>query len=249
MRELLLVGVYASAISAQEFRATLSGRVTDPAGAAVPEVKIEARLVSTGAVSTTNTVEDGSFRIPFLQPGEYTITAEKEGFQKAIRQGILLQVSERAALDIVLRLGEVTQSITVQADTGMVETETADRVLTIEHGRILNTPLQGRNIFANAWSTPGVTLTAAVQRPRPFDIAGSSAMAISGGQPSGNEVLIDGVSNLARAGQVAYVPQAEATGEFKVQTTTYDAQYGWTTGGVVNIVTKGGTNQWHGAAF
>ena len=190
---LLLVGIGVSTLCAQEFRANLSGRVKDPAGAAVPDVQIEARLGSTGAVSTTKSVEDGSYRIPFLQPGEYTVTAEKVGFQKAVRQGVVLQVSERAALDIVLKLGEVTQSVTVRADTAVVETETADRGLTIERGRILNTPLQGRNIFANAWSTPGVTLTAAVTRLRPFDIAGSSAMAISGGQPSGNEVLIDGV--------------------------------------------------------
>src|SRR5207244_2110422 len=72
---------------------------------------------------------------------------------------------------------------------------------------------------------------------------------VNGSRPSTNEVLIDGVSNLARASSVAYVPPVEATDEFRVQTTNYDAQYGWTTGGVVNILTKGGTNEWHGSAF
>ena len=237
------------AASAQEFRATLSGRVSDPSGAGVAEVRIEARSASTGSVTNTTSGEDGSYRIPFLDPGVYTVSVEKTGFQKSVRDGIRLQVAERAVLDIPMQLGEVTQSVNVSADVAVVQSESADRGLTIDNNRVLNTPLQGRNVFANAWSAPGVILTASAQRIRPFDIAGSSSMAISGGQPSGNEVLVDGVSNLAGARQVAYVPQVEATSEFKVQTTSYDAQYGWTTGGVVNTITKGGGNQFHGTLY
>ena len=235
--------------SAQEFRATLSGRVSDPSGSGVPGVRIEARSAATGAAAAATSAEDGSYRIPFLDPGLYTLTLEKTGFQKSIRQGVQLQVAERAVLDIPLQLGEVTQSVNVTADVAIVQTESADRGLTIDNNRVLNTPLQGRNVFANAWSAPGVILAAAVARIRPFDIAGSSSMAISGGQPNGNEVLVDGVSNLAGARSVAYVPQVEATSEFKVQTTSYDAQYGWTTGGIVNTITKSGTNHIHGSLY
>ena len=234
---------------AQEFRATLSGRVNDPGGAGVPGVRIEARLTATGVVAFTTSLDDGTYRIPFLDPGVYTLTLEKAGFQKSVRSGVQLQVAERAVLDIPLQLGEVTQSVNVTADIAVVQTESADRGLTIDNNRVLNTPLQGRNVFANAWSAPGVILAASVARIRPFDIAGSSAMAISGGQPNGNEVLVDGVSNLAGARQVAYVPQVEATSEFKVQTSSYDAQYGWTTGGIVNIITKSGGNQIHGTLY
>src|SRR5882672_11030071 len=233
----------------QEFRATITGRVTDASGSAVAGAKVDVKGTATGTVQSTRTGDDGAYQAPFLNPGEYVVTVEKAGFRRAVREGIRLQVAERAAIDFALQLGELTQSVTVQADAPVLETETADRGLAIESNRILNTPLQGRNVFANAWSAPGVTVTAAAQRLRPFDIAGSSALAISGGQPSGNEVLIDGVSNLARAGQVAYVPQVEATGEVKVQTTMYDAQNGWTTGGVVNVVTKSGGNQWHSTVF
>ncbi|MCC6391527.1 MAG: carboxypeptidase regulatory-like domain-containing protein [Bryobacterales bacterium] len=234
---------------AQEFRATLTGRVTDASGGAVAGAKVEVKSATTGAVQSTVSQADGSYQVPFLTPGEYAVTVEKEGFRRAVREGIRLQVAEKASLDFSLQLGEVSQSVTVEANTSVLETETADRGLAIENNRILNTPLQGRNVFANVWSAPGVTVTAAVQRLRPFDIAGSSSIAISGGQPSGNEVLIDGVSNLARAGQVAYVPQVEATGEVKVQTTMYDAQNGWTTGGVVNVITKSGGNDFHGTVF
>ncbi len=236
-------------LAAQEFRATLSGRITDPSGAAVGGAKIEARMLATSAIATSMSAEDGSYQLSFLTPGAYVITVEKTGFRKSVREGVNLQVAERGVADIALAIGETTQSITVAAGTALIETESADRGLTIESKRVLNTPLQGRNIFAQAWSAPGVAVTAAVQRLRPFDIAGSSGMAISGGRPSGNEVLIDGVSNLTRAGSVAYVPPAEGTAEFKVQTTSYDAQYGWTTGGVVNVVTKSGGNQWHGSLF
>ncbi len=237
------------ALFAQEFRATLSGRVTDPSGAAVAGATVEASSAATGVALSATSGEDGNYSIPFLQPGTYKITVQKAGFQKAVRDALRLQIAERASLDLSLQVGEVSQSVNVTSDVSVVQTEGADRGLSIENNRVLNTPLQGRNVFANAWSAPGVTVTGAVTRLRPFDIAGSSSIAISGGQPFGNEVLIDGVSNLAGARQVAYVPQVEGTGEMKIQTTSYDAQYGWTTGGVINIITKSGTNQYHGAVY
>ena len=236
-------------LPAQEFRATLSGRITDPSGAVVSGARMEVKSVATGAVSNTQSGEDGGYQVSFLIPGEYVVTVEKEGFRRTVREGIRVGVAERAALDIGLAVGEISQSVTVAAETSLVQTETADRGLTIESKRVANTPLQGRNIFAQAWSAPGITVTASVTRLRPFDIAGSSSMAISGGRPSANEVLIDGTSNLSRAGQVAFVPSVEATAEFRVQTTSFDAQYGGTTGGVVNITTKSGTNEWHGSLF
>ena len=234
---------------AQEFRAALSGHITDPSGAAVSGARIEIKSTTTGAVLNTVSADDGSYQFPYVNPGEYTITVEKAGFRRVVRVGVTLKVSERGVVDIPLSLGEVTQSVNVSADAALVQTESADRGLSIENNRVENTPLQGRNIFAQAWSAPGVAVTAAVQRLRPFDIAGSSGISISGGQPSGNEVLIDGVSNVSTGNSVAYVPPVEGTAEFKVQTTSYDAQYGWTTGGVVNIVTKSGTNDLHGSAY
>jgi hypothetical protein len=234
---------------AQEFRATLSGRITDSAGAAVAGAKIEARDANTGALAATTSADDGSYQMAFLTPGSYVITLEKPGFKKYIREGVKLEVAERATVDIQLALGEVTQSVTVTADSAILETESADRGLTVETNRVLETPLQGRNPFAQAWSAPGVVENAAAQRLRPFDISGSSSITVNGGRPSMNEVLVDGVTSLLEAQSVSYVPTAEATGEFKIQTTNFDAQYGWTTGAVVNIVTKNGTNDFHGSVF
>src|SRR5579859_5823454 len=247
MRSFFVVFLVCLSLSAQEFRATLSGRVTDPAGGAVSDAKVQIRDAGTGAVSNTVSGSDGSYSVSYLTPGNYVITVEKPGFRKSIREGVKLEVAEHATVDIQLAVGEVSQSVTVTENSAILETESADRGMTIESNRVLNTPLPGRNPFAQVWEAPGVVENAAAQRLRPFDIAGSSSITVNGGRPSMNEVLVDGVTSLFEAQSVSYVPTAEATGEFKVQSTNFDAQYGWTTGAVINIITKSGTNEYHGS--
>jgi hypothetical protein len=249
MRFLASLLILSSSAFCQEFRATLSGHITDAAGAGVPAAGITVQNTATGDTSTTKSGDDGNFLVSFLTPGNYLVSVEKAGFKKEIRQGVTLDVAAHAVLDIALTVGDVTQSVTVAANTETLETETADRGLTIDSTRVLEVPLMGRNPFAAAWSAPGVIQNASTQRLRPFDISGSSSMAIDGGRPSTNEVLVDGVTSLLEATSVSYVPTAEAVSEFKVQTTNFDAQYGWTLGGVVNMITKNGTNQFHGSVF
>ncbi len=233
----------------QEFRATLSGRITDSAGAMVPLAKITVRSADKGETFATLSGQDGSYQVSFLTPGSYVVTVERTGFKTAIREGVNLQIAQHGVVDITLAVGEVDQSVTVMANANILETETADRGLTIEPNRVLSMPLQGRNPFSAAWSAPGVIENAAAQRLRPFDIAGSSSMVINGGRPSTNEILVDGVSSLSQASSASYVPTAEAVGEFRVQNTNFDAQYGWTLGGVVNMITKSGSNEFHGSLF
>src|SRR6476469_1007591 len=96
-------------LPAQEFRATLSGRVTDPTGALIAGAKVEAKAVATGAVSSTVSGNDGDYQIPFLPPGEYVITVQKEGFRRAVREGVTLQVAERAVADLSLEVGAVSE--------------------------------------------------------------------------------------------------------------------------------------------
>ena len=135
---------------AQEFRATLSGHITDPTGSAVSGAKIEIRSAGTGAVVNLISDEEGSYLVPFINPGEYVVTVEKLGFRRVVRSGITLKVSERAVVDVPLSLGEVSQSVNVTADAALVQTESADRGLSIENNRVEKTPLQGRNVFAQA---------------------------------------------------------------------------------------------------
>lgn len=249
MRLFASLFLFSSLAFSQEFRATVIGRVTDPAGAPVPAANVTVQNTETGEISRAKSGDDGNYEVAFLIPGNYIVTVEKAGFKKEIRQGVTLDVAQRAVVDVALAVGDVAQSVTVAANAEALQTETADRGLNIDSGQVLDVPLMGRNPFAAAWSAPGVIQDASTQRLRPFDISGSSSMAIDGGRPSTNEVLVDGISSLYEATSVSYVPTAEAVGEFKVQTTNFDAQYGWTLGGVVNMVTKNGTNQFHGALF
>jgi hypothetical protein len=249
MRAAFLVLLACACGAAQEFRATLSGKITDPAGAAVSDARTEIRNAETGEVDIVSSNADGQYTFGFLIPGAYVITVDKPGFGQIVRTGVTLQVAARAVVDISLPLGAQRESVTVTSDAPLLETESADRGLIVESNRVLNTPLQGRNIFAQAWSAPGVVVDAPVQRLRPFDIGGSSSLSINGDRPSTNEVLVDGVSSLYQAQSVSYVPTVEAVKAFKVQTTNFDAEYGWTQGGVVNIVTQNGTNKFHGSLF
>src|SRR6266576_1613379 len=170
---IVAVSLALSAAFGQEFRATLAGRVTDTVGAAVAGASIRVRNTGTGESAATTSGEDGSYQVSFLTPGDYVVTIEKAGFNRSIREGVHLDVAQRAVADVQLAVGDVTQSVTVSAGAEILETESADRGLTIESARVLNTPLQGRNIFAQAWSAPGVVVNAGAQRLRPFDIAGS----------------------------------------------------------------------------
>lgn len=249
MRLLIAAAIFSVCALAQEYRSTISGRVTDAAGAAVAGAQVEVKNADTGETSTTVTSDEGAYQVSFLIPGNYVLTVAKPGFKKTTQEGVRLEIAQRAVLDVQLALGDVTQSVTVNADVQSLETESADRGATFESRRVLDVPLMGRNPFSEAWSAPGVIQDASTQRLRPFDISGSSSMVIDGGRPSTNEVLVDGISSLYEASSVSYVPTAEAMSEFKLQTTNFDAQYGWTLGGVVNIITKNGTNQFHGSAF
>jgi hypothetical protein len=239
----------AAALRAQEFRASLTGRVADSSGTAVAAAKVTVKSPATGFTATTTSTDDGTYRFADLTPGDYVLTVEKSGFQTLVREGIQLQVAARATADLTLSLGEVTQSITVTAGVEALETETAARGLTVSSQSVLSVPLMGRNPFPAAWSAPGVIEAASVTRIRPFDISGSSSMVINGSRPSTNEVLVDGVTSLIQASSVSYVPTADAISEFRVQNTNFDAQYGWTLGGIVNMITKNGTNEFHGSVF
>src|SRR5438094_216625 len=100
----------------QEYRATITGRVTDASGSAVAGANVEVKALATGTLQSTRTGDDGAYQVPFLNPGEYVVTVERTGFRRAVREGIRLQVAERASIDFSLQLGEVNQSVTVQAD-------------------------------------------------------------------------------------------------------------------------------------
>jgi hypothetical protein len=233
----------------QDVRATISGIVQDPTGAAIAGASIKVTNTATGVVVSTESNETGNYLTPFLPPGTYRLEAERSGFKKFIDQEIVLQTLDKARVDISLELGALSDSVTVSGQATTLQTETANRGATISNELIANLPTQGRNPFQIAWATPGVFKSGGWRYLRSFDIGGTTGFSVNGGRSSENEVLLDGISNVQSSRQVIHVPTMDSIQEFKVLTNTYDAQYGRTGGGTVTIVTKGGTNLLHGNAY
>jgi hypothetical protein len=246
---LTLLSGLAVAACGQDVRAAITGLVADPSGAPIPGATITVTDVSRNSSVKTETNATGVYVSPYLASGTYRLTAEVEGFKRFVRENIILEAQDRTRVDVVLELGQVTESITVSDSISQLQTETANRSQVINTEMIANIPTQGRNTFQLAWSAPGVVKTGRWRYLRSFDTGGMSNFSVNGGRNKENEVLIDGISNVRGNRNVIQSPTMETVQEFKVITNIYDAQYGRTGGGVVSIVTKGGGNDLHGNLF
>jgi hypothetical protein len=235
----------------QEFRATLNGAVRDPAGASIPAADLILTNSDTGERFRGATDATGNYTFALVRPGNYEIQVESAGFRKYVRKGLTLSVNQSATLDVVMQIGELTETVTVTAETPLLDTATADRGGVIDQKVISEMPLNGRNPFMLSMLVPGVNYNGSMAYMRPFDNGAIADWGISGGDNRSNEFLMDGVPNNAQAGgnNIAYVPPVDSVQEFKIQTNSYDAQYGKTSGGVVNVVLKSGTNRVHGSVY
>src|SRR5687767_11332601 len=238
-------------VGAQEFRATIRGQVLDSSGGALPGAVVTVTNVETNEVATATTNAEGNYTIPFLRPGAYTLTAELSGFQKYVRSGLTLQVGQDATINVQLGVGTVAEQVTVTAESPVLETSNANRGTVIDQARIAELPLQSRSPMALAVLVAGVNYNAQAIYLRPFDNGALANWSMNGGSTSNNEFLLDGAPNNANQGgnNIAYVPPAEAVNEMKIATNSYDAQYGRTAGGVVNMSLKTGTNRFHGVVY
>jgi Carboxypeptidase regulatory-like domain/TonB-dependent Receptor Plug Domain len=241
----------ASPVVAQEFRATVKGQVTDQSRGAVPGATVTVLNQETNETATAVSNAEGAYTIPFLRPGLYTLTAELTGFQKHVRKDMRLEVGQSALVNVQLAVGGLTEQMTVTAESPLLETGKADRGTVIDSHRIAELPLQSRSPMALAVLVAGVNYNAQAIYLRPFDNGALADWSMNGGQNRNNEFLMDGAPNNANqsGNNIAYVPPADAVQEFKVQTNSYDAQYGRTAGGVVNMSLKSGTNTFHGTGY
>jgi hypothetical protein len=250
-----MAAAVAAVLWAQEFRATLTGSVTDPQGAAVPGAKLEIRNLATNALTTASSNDSGVYVAPFLGVGDYSVTVTADGFKRALRESIELRVGDRVQVDFKLELGGVTEQVTVSAAAELLETTTASKGQVIDAAKVKDLPLLGRNPFLLAAISAGVQYipTRGSRSNRPFDNGGMDSFSINGGRQTTNEFLLDGVpdtnTETTSPSNLSFVPSPDATEEFKVQTNTYDAQYGRTGGGVINVSLKSGTNDFHGNLY
>ncbi len=239
------------ALHAQEFRATVKGQVVDSSKASLPGATVTLRNQETNEVATATTNTEGNYTIPFLRPGVYTLAVEMSGFQKFTRTDMRLEVGQVAVVNAQLGVGGLTENVNVSAEAPLLETSKADRGTVIDQHRIAELPLQSRSPMALAVLVAGVNYNAQAIYLRPFDNGALADWSMNGGQNRNNEFLLDGAPNNANqsGNNIAYVPPADAVQEFKIATNSYDAQYGRTAGGVVNMSLKSGTNSLHGSVY
>src|SRR5574340_228226 len=237
--------------SAQEYRATVSGTITDPSGAAVPNASVVITNTESGVASRTRANTEGSYRVPYLVPGNYIVEVSHDGFKTHRRGPLELHVDDRARIDVALEIGRMAEQVTVTAEAPLVDEASGAGGQVIDKEQITNLPMDGHNPFSLTNLAAGVNYTGSLLYSRPFDNGANADFSINGGVSGVNEYQIDGVSNNANTGRsnIAYVPPAEATQEFRVATNIYDAQYGRSGGGAINVSIKPGTNRFHGAIY
>jgi hypothetical protein len=245
-------------VHAQATGATLSGAITDPSGAVIPNAKVSVKNTATGVVTNGTTNSAGLYTIPNLLPGPYEVTTSAEGFQAEVRSGITLTVGQQQALNVALHLGQATQTISVVGAAPDVQLTTSSIGGDIDSTAVRELPLNGRDWTTLAVLQPGVSQLQ-IEAP-PATSSSRSArglgaqLAVSGTRPQENNYRLDGISVVDYTGgapgsTVGVALGVDAIAEFSVLTANQSAEYGRTAGGVVNAITKSGADQLHGDAY
>lgn len=247
MRAGLLFTVCASVIWAQSFTGSVLGTVRDASGALVPGAKVTVTNVDTNLRAQETSGADGFYRANSLPPGNYRVEVVASGFKKAVREGLNLQITQQLQVDIGLTIGEVVDSIMVTADAVALETSTSSIGKVVENRRIVNLPLNTRNVYSLIYLTPGVSGTIG-------NSYGEMRYSVNGARARMMDTLIDGVTAShstvnGLSGGISVFPSVDAIEEFKVMGSNYSAEYGRSMGSVLNVVFKSGTNALHGSAY
>jgi hypothetical protein len=240
---------------AQQSYAALLGQISDQSGAGVAAAKITLTSDETGLARTVTTDGSGNYRIALLAAGNYSITVEAAGFGTREQKGLLLRVGDERRVDVALKPGQVNEAITIVAPITDSATSTLSTVVPSE--RVNELPLNGRQLQELALTAPGVTASGGYRSSafNQFGLAtptdgNGGAFNVNGAPSRANGFFLDGVDiNVPEQGVIAFPPLIEATREFQIQTSLFNAEYGRFSGSIVNFVTKNGTNQWHGSAY
>jgi len=237
---------------------TLTGQVADQTGAMLPAAVVEATSQATNQVRTATAGRDGVYTLPLLPPGRYDVKATLQGFGSVIRQGIRVSVAETARVDFSLELGERAEVVSVVGEASLVETANATMGIVIDERKVVDLPLNGRNFTQLGTLIPGVVAPPASLGGQTGDAeagtngfgAVTAGFSVNGMRNQSNNFLLDGASNndTFNTGFVLR-PPPDAIQEFKILTHSYGAEYGRNAGSVVNVVTKSGSNEWHGAGW
>lgn len=235
-------------VAAQETTGSIAGRVVDPSGAAVAWAEVAALRSETGDLRKIRSAADGSYSFPDLSIGTYIVSASRPGFKKATRQNVALHVSERVGLDLALEVGDVNQEVTVTEEMEQVQTETGDRSSLISGEQVRELQLNGRSFFTLLELIPGVASNLSDRT----DPNSTPDLSINGARSSASSFSIDGGNNsdvIVGSSSMNTFTSVETIAEFTVVTSPYSAEHGRGGFSQVNVVTKGGTKQFHGSLF
>jgi hypothetical protein len=230
--------------------AQISGTVTDSTGAVLPGVEVTATQIETAVSRMAVSNETGAYVLPNLPVGPYRLEATLPGFRTFAQTGIILQVNSNPAIKIVLQVGQVTETIEVQANAAMVETRSTGVGQVIENSRILELPLVGRQVYDLVTLSGAAVQTGTATTLSRAAYPGTPTFTIAGSLNTGNTVTLDGAMHNDVASNTALpLPFPDALQEFKIETSSLPAQYGFHSGAALNAITKSGTNTFHGALF
>jgi len=240
--------------AAQTTTAEISGAFTDETGAVLPGVQVTVMNVETGVQRAVMTDASGRFLVPQLAPGSYQITATMAGFETLIRRGITLTVGQTASVNLSMKVGAVAEQLTITGEAPLVDTSTSSVSGVVEEARIQELPLNGRDFSQLALVEPAVVL--ARNTDTVATKGNGTRITIAGSRVDQTAWLLDGsnikskVTNFGVPGSAAgVILGVDAIREFRVLTSNYSAEFGGTSGGLVNMVTKSGTNQFHGTLY
>jgi hypothetical protein len=240
----------AAPVFAQRFTAAIRGTVTDPSAAAVAGAKVTLTNENTGLTRGMTTNAAGNYGFDDLPVGSYKIEVEFAGFKSAVRSKVVINVADVRAVNITLETGAITESVSVVADSSSIKTVGAEIAGLVTGEQVRELPLNGRNFLQLTLLQPGVTANADLNTVNK-GLAGGSDISVSGGSTTSNLWLIDGADNVDHGSNrtIMVYPSVDAIEEFKIQRNNYGAEFGQAGGAQVNLVTRGGTNMFHGSAY
>ena len=232
---------------------TIIGTVTDPTGALVVQAEIEVQELRTGITRTVTTDDQGNYRVPALPPGKFRVQVQQSGFRLEVVTDVVVEVSQVRRLDFRMSVGELSQNVMVSASPVTLNTETSTLGEVISQTRIAKLPLNGREFIALSTLVPGaqnLTDTKLAGTVTATNKSKGYVVAFNGARASANGYNVDGVdSSDINTNQLIASPPLDAIQEFRASTSTYSAQYGRAAGGVLDIITKSGTNDFHGTLY
>src|SRR5712691_3931610 len=247
---LACIALAAGVLAAQTFVGSIVGTITDSSGASVAGAKVALTNTATGERRAATSGADGNYQFVNLIPGLYRIDVENAGFKHLTRDSIEVQVQATVRVDGLMQLGDVGQTVEVGAQIPLLQTETYSLGTVVDQRKVQEMPLNGRNVLNLVTLVPGVVAQgSALANPTGLNINSFGNYQINGAIAGQNATFLDGVTLNVKTNFVAILPTQDAISEFKVQTNGVGPEFGRIAGGVINLTTKSGTNQFHGSGY